>query len=1094
MALPFKSLAKGAKTAAGETRCVFELDGDQYAKFFVGTAEERKAEFAREYFIGHFLAKGLRGVVQTPAGGKQLSDVDKAAALALAGTGCQPLNKAKGAIPYVVTSKAGDEDLSSWLARQPAAVAPDVVRTFAFQLTWIVAKLHTLGIQHNDITEQNIRVTPVAAGAGKTLVFKLGDSGDTFELLLGPGHLEVTLFDFGAADVRLTRQYPEPADGAHEWRNFSDVCLAQNNVPEVFWSTVPQKQMEADAFMLGYVIMSMACHARWDGWRFRPFYGAHLKGADMENTRDFALLASVFKAKSDANWNKLDGEIRFLTLFNASYEQTRARTQIVYIRLYHLAREFGHTDAAIMALVSNPRMQALYGSSDFAKLPNSLAGLADTLRAAGCFGYLQRIMAFDPSKRRASGVTGEEYCLTSALFDAYFATHYKGITNYAAYDDGVFRQPLPYNAAASTQTIADAEAEFAAEMAAPVPAPAVVPQPQPVVVLPPAPAPLPVPQPQPVVVLPAPVQAAGLTWASAKEYVDFVRRMQSKKSTTLAKTTDDERLKVADPSILQGFQKCLNYAFALATREGAYEMLEILHMAYQKDGVWSVPQVVAVDGHVSITLKPNLYEIPFYGDDFAFRTTAVDAGWCALALYSLQTGNSAQVVTGKDAIEGAKGGDYDVTKIAAATKRYLDGIVMQAAAEPKSEDEGQATDEESPPSSPKVPASGGAPAPAPEETVDSEGDDDSADVKALLKKWLDSRKAQTRIYPFKSAGDKDVLFKVLDAIRTGLKAAVPADVNKGARGKRPKLDGYNMRALGAERSYYQWESPSGDKKSVISEGRHGEFSFLIDFLRSKVTIRVPAKDNAEYTNTSGVAKALALEQYPADFADIVPLIEPALKKLGFTPNIEQVHTDSNAETITVTAQTLRLHALAWANFCTVLELVLTPRWEINLSTLAANQGKEIKISAADEQRFLQAYERIMAFDYLNPKPYASEPQLIEYALPQIRLLLETVEHNPRYTADSDLIYAELVRPLQRAAETHWDSIEKSTKWLEVFESLAMAPDCSYLCHTDPIVARRYLHCLSTIADVTERLDKEQLVHDELLDRCRAEWPKEFHGI
>jgi serine/threonine protein kinase len=509
-----------------DDRCVFQLKVGSYIKLFFGEKEKKTAAYEREYFIGRYLASRLQGVVNTTDGGRNIDADSRTSAKGVQGLKCAKLNKTntKVPIPYIITQKAGKKDLSTWLEDQKDKEIPiEVIRSFAFQLTWIVAKLNSKGIQHNDITEQNIRVDEIKPGGPDVqLIYQLDESKDTFKLVLKPGHLRVTLFDFGASLVVTSpTSASEPPDPKRVWLSPTDLALQQNNPPEKFWLQKERKDIEADAYMVGLVIMSMAAHTRWSGWKFRQFNGAHLHNLPVYKTEDVSLFTAAFGLQPDDSketWIAKCANLRFLSpeADDEFFRKMRGRTQSMYISLWFLGEML---DSKFKP--TNADMKTFYNTDAFKQRQDPLAGLADVLKTSGCYTFLQRIMEFDPDKRMQSGVHGHKYCLTSALFDAYFQSCYAGIKDLSQFtgltvDTNHFIEPLPFQKVPDVTELNAAELKWKAGSSAvpdePAPSPAVVvtPVPQPaapqpaVQVLPPQAEPGIPTLPQPVVQLPPP--------------------------------------------------------------------------------------------------------------------------------------------------------------------------------------------------------------------------------------------------------------------------------------------------------------------------------------------------------------------------------------------------------------------------------------------------------------------------------------------------------------------------------------------------------------------------------------------------------------
>jgi predicted unusual protein kinase regulating ubiquinone biosynthesis (AarF/ABC1/UbiB family) len=102
----------------------------------------------------------------------------------------------------MTTNAINGKALSKWLEEKTKKIDIEVIRKFAFQLIFVMAKCHIVyGLQHNDIHEDNIFVTEVTQK--ETLYFKIDGGKDNFQIDLNIGDLKIVLLDFGEASINV---------------------------------------------------------------------------------------------------------------------------------------------------------------------------------------------------------------------------------------------------------------------------------------------------------------------------------------------------------------------------------------------------------------------------------------------------------------------------------------------------------------------------------------------------------------------------------------------------------------------------------------------------------------------------------------------------------------------------------------------------------------------------------------------------------------------------------------------------------------------------------------------------------------------------
>jgi len=466
-----------------EDRCVFKVKKDAantsfYKLYFSIINKKTKdviadkyADFQREAFITSLLQQeGMGNIVKMDEASLKMSDKMYKEFEAKATDCGDKMREAKGNIPYFATRALDDKtiSLSDWLARQPEEVKPEIIRTFAIQLIYLVGKIQAkFGVQHNDLYEENIMVRPV--DTTKTLTLTIGS--DLFQVELLKGHVEVFLFDFGASTLKKSPTYPAQGNA---WEIVTPVALQHNNPPEkLFTADDTQKHAESDAFMIGHVLLTLAAHNyKLDEFSapkftYRPYMGLHVYDLSPQQAKDVGLTGSII---TDAGLDQSgDGSIVYQklnmtlkaygTTKEAELPEDRSKTnELFFVNLIalnvilngydkgtqvpeYIAKTNSKVTKQISALFEHVRKEKINIVYEVGKWKNTYKDvfpqkyvkthfewLKTCLEKQGrnYFSLMRKLMNFDPVERRAFALPGTSYCLLAALFHPYFSEFYKG--------------------------------------------------------------------------------------------------------------------------------------------------------------------------------------------------------------------------------------------------------------------------------------------------------------------------------------------------------------------------------------------------------------------------------------------------------------------------------------------------------------------------------------------------------------------------------------------------------------------------------------------------------------------------------------------
>lgn len=452
-----------------DDRCVFRtVDKKFFHKLYFGGTT---GDFQREAFITSLLSKGLAGhVVKEDQSQVALTDAERTSILKnnpACGDKIRDAETRGTDVPYLVTQSIdGAKTFSEWLEQQDKPIDVNVIRSFAFQLVYLVGRMHTeFGIQHNDIHESNIMVRET--NAEKTVTFTVGN--DLFECTIPPKGLEVILFDFGSSVVKTEEAY---TTANNAWRVASPVALVQNQPPEIlFTSDYSLKQPEADAYCIGHVLLSMIAHGH-PQYAYAEFKGVHTTNvtvAEASKLVDGKILSGIGLTKTspltqnvpksewgkltemlclnvialDAMFNGYDNAVKlpeFVAQGLTKPEKERARYEAIqqfYSRITTTASSswMGMVKSVVGKSTKNPQTE--YVSTHLGWL-RTVCETGDPYRLS----FMRRLMAFDPSKRRDFALKDSKFCLTSALFHPFFQLYYKGMENASV--SRPFDPPLQY--------------------------------------------------------------------------------------------------------------------------------------------------------------------------------------------------------------------------------------------------------------------------------------------------------------------------------------------------------------------------------------------------------------------------------------------------------------------------------------------------------------------------------------------------------------------------------------------------------------------------------------------------------------------------
>lgn len=467
------------RKGADDDRCIFKVtDAGQrqsyYKLYFTVMGDkdtvisDKYRDYHREYFVTQLLAKEGAGhivkldktSVRMP---KEMQD-----RFTLNAPKCRDKLKKDSNVPYLSTEAFDSKTIliREWLEKQTSVISADVIRTFMFQLVYLVAKIQAkFGVQHNDLYEENIMVRPVESGVTKKFTLPVGN--DVFDVVLTKGHLEVFLFDFGASAVKKQPQYDTQGN---EWEMVSEVALQHNNPPEVYFTDDhTAKNSEADAFMIGHVLLTLLAHRHpKSNFIYKRYMGIHVQDALPAKAKDLGLKGDML-VTIGLSPNSIVYEL--LGIVNPA--DKALTNELVLVNLMALDTALNTYDAAMQTpnnfqvdsevnvlytFVQAYSKQVVVEAGFFANTYATVFPLKDYVtsrfswlkdvckeRDAYVFSFLRKLMTFDPVKRRAFSAPGTSYCLTSALFHPFFQTFYQGLTS-ATITDSVmpFAAPLEY--------------------------------------------------------------------------------------------------------------------------------------------------------------------------------------------------------------------------------------------------------------------------------------------------------------------------------------------------------------------------------------------------------------------------------------------------------------------------------------------------------------------------------------------------------------------------------------------------------------------------------------------------------------------------
>lgn len=153
----------------------------------------------------------------------------------------------------------------------------------------------------------------------------------------------------------------------------------------------------------------------------------------------------------------------------------------------------------------------------------------------------------------------------------------------------------------------------------------------------------------------------------------------------------------------------------------------------------------------------------------------------------------------------------------------------------------------------------------------------------------------------------------------------------------------------------------------------------------------------------------------------------------------------------------------------------------------------------DDQQIKNSYRQILLRAGVQEHPLFTT-DVPEPKIEKIKSILENVERDEKYrnqdgSYNHETLREDIFSVVDSCAAKHWETISKSVPWKKTFEKLDINPTTGQGIGLDPSwghdVSTKYLHCLSLIAGVLHSLETEQLVEEDMLVRCNAEWPKEM---
>lgn len=459
---------------SNENTIVFENE-KSFTKFFVD-AKTRKDTLIRE-LIGNKLAYKIddtKQYIQNISKYGVASDIDNYnnyKALA------DKNKKLTGQSLYITTDRINGVPLSTWLTNKGDAIEVEVIRKFAFQLIFVMAKCHIVyGLQHNDIHVDNIFVTQVQKR--ESLYFTIDGGKDKFQIDLDVDDLKIVLLDFGSASVNVNDDVNNPNI---IWRTPNGECLQNSKAIEYILAEiyVDDKdikhehimQPETEMFTIGHILMTMSAHYRWPVYiykdqnspahfcdmfesysPFRIFASNEPKGQKIVGT--FIDTDPRFGAEGsrEAEISVLEFYYRMKALKEIVFEDTGdiSKNKVFYRNENNVIMEQTNTDIKIfnkLGLAKDGNKTKLAKAAD-----QYFEGLRDALKDAKTHAIIKKLMKFNSVERANFGLPQSEnntYCLLLPLYHHYFGKFKVDAINNssgtAVFSIDSFAKPAKYN-------------------------------------------------------------------------------------------------------------------------------------------------------------------------------------------------------------------------------------------------------------------------------------------------------------------------------------------------------------------------------------------------------------------------------------------------------------------------------------------------------------------------------------------------------------------------------------------------------------------------------------------------------------------------
>lgn len=335
---------------------------------------------------------------------------------------------------WTQAKKVNGEPLSEWLKKQ-GKVSESIIKKFAFQLIFIIAKCHiTYGLQHDDLHEGNIMVGEVKVD--ETLYFEI-DTEDYFKIELTEGDLKLVLIDFGSSSVNVGNN-----NFSTTWRIPSGVCLQRNKAIEYALSGDKNGRFimkpESEMFTIGHILMSMSAHNRWDTYTYTDYTGPHMFKYYDDNSI-FTQVKKNLPKGTTTNGSFSDSNVDKTNFGGLGTDILSKNTQDYYIRMKLLKEEVFNDkndefvpveifDATNKKSVQEPISDIdlfkgiKFNLSQYNLAKDGFKGLREALVEAGTYEIIRKLMKFNSVERANFGLktTENNYCLLLPLYHHYF--------------------------------------------------------------------------------------------------------------------------------------------------------------------------------------------------------------------------------------------------------------------------------------------------------------------------------------------------------------------------------------------------------------------------------------------------------------------------------------------------------------------------------------------------------------------------------------------------------------------------------------------------------------------------------------------------